>query len=64
MAIWLDLICVCLVCFLLILVCFLLIKVLLIDDGFTAHRYAANLVHGYGLVFTKGQRVEGISDLS
>ena len=48
------------VCFL----CFFHIHVLLIDDGFIAHRYAANLVRGFGLVFNQGQRVEGISDLS
>ena len=47
------------VCFL----CFSHLHLLLIDDGFIAHRYAANLVHGYGLVFTRGERVEGISDL-
>ncbi len=46
------------------LLCFFHIHVLLIDDGFIAHRYAANLVHGYGLVFNHGQKVEGISDLS
>jgi arabinofuranosyltransferase len=33
------------------------------DDAFIAFRYAANLVHGKGLVFNAGQRVEGISDL-
>ena len=45
-------------------VCILHVRVLLIDDGFIAHRYAANLVRGYGLVFNQGRRVEGVSDLS
>ncbi len=46
------------------LLCVAHIHVSIVDDGFIAHRYAANLVRGYGLVFTQGQRVEGISDLS
>ena len=46
------------------LICILHLRLLLIDDGFIAHRYAANLVRGHGLVFTAGQRVEGFSDLS
>ncbi len=45
------------------LVCVLHVRLAIVDDGFIAHRYAANLVHGDGLVFTRGQRVEGISDL-
>jgi hypothetical protein len=43
--------------------CFFHVPVHFIDDAFIAYRYAANLVHGFGLVFTVGQRVEGISDL-
>ncbi len=45
------------------LICALHIRPLVVDDGFIAHRYAANLLHGQGLVFTAGQRVEGISDV-
>jgi arabinofuranosyltransferase len=40
------------------------VPVSLVDDAFIAYRYAANLVHGFGLVFNPGQRVEGFSDLS
>ncbi|MGH9020661.1 MAG: hypothetical protein ACRDV0_06535, partial [Acidimicrobiales bacterium] len=31
------------------------------DDAFIPLRYAANLAHGYGLVFNPGQRVEGFT---
>lgn len=34
------------------------------DDGFIVLRYASNLVHGEGLVFNPGDRVEGFSSWS
>ena len=33
-----------------------------IDDAFISFRYAENLVHGRGLVFNVGERVEGYSN--
>jgi hypothetical protein len=33
------------------------------DDSFIGYRYAENLVRGQGLVFNRGERVEGYSDL-
>ncbi len=33
------------------------------DDAFISFRYAENLVHGLGLVFNAGERVEGYSNL-
>jgi hypothetical protein len=32
------------------------------DDAFVSYRYAENLVHGLGLVFNPGERVEGYSN--
>lgn len=32
------------------------------DDAFVSFRYAANLVHGHGLVYNPGQRVEGYTN--
>lgn len=32
------------------------------DDAFISFRYAHNLVHGYGLVFNPGERVEGYTN--
>jgi len=32
------------------------------DDAFVSFRYAANLVHGHGLVYNVGERVEGYSN--
>src|SRR5882762_66691 len=34
----------------------------LCDDAFISFRYADNLVHGLGLVFNAGERVEGYSN--
>src|SRR5438445_13586570 len=34
----------------------------LVDDAFITFRYSANLADGLGLVFTRGQRVEGFSN--
>src|SRR5213075_1752282 len=34
-----------------------------IDDAFIFYRYAKNLVHGHGLVYNVGERVEGITSL-
>ena len=36
----------------------------IIDDSFITYRYAWNLVHGNGLVFNKGEHVEGITSLT
>lgn len=33
------------------------------DDSFIGYRYAENLARGQGLVFNRGERVEGYSDL-
>lgn len=33
------------------------------DDAYIGYHYAENLVHGQGLVFNPGERVEGYSDL-
>ena len=35
----------------------------LADDSFVSFRYAWNLVHGHGLVYNAGERVEGYSNL-
>jgi hypothetical protein len=35
-----------------------------IDDAYISFRYARNLVHGLGLVFNAGERVEGFTNLS
>ena len=32
------------------------------DDAFIAFRYARNLADGHGLVFNRGERVEGFTD--
>src|SRR5690606_7353466 len=36
----------------------------LVDDAFITLRYAENLVEGHGLVFNRGQWVEGFSSLT
>ena len=33
-----------------------------VDDAFISFRYAKNLVHGWGLVFNEGERVEGYTN--
>jgi len=33
-----------------------------VDDAFISFRYARNLVHGWGLVFNQGERVEGYTN--
>src|SRR5262245_49425496 len=35
-----------------------------IDDAFIAYRYSDNLVHGHGLVYNVGDRVEGFTSLA
>ena len=35
-----------------------------LDDAYISYRYALNLVDGYGLVFNKGEYVEGYTNLS
>lgn len=35
---------------------------LAVDDAYISFRYAANLMHGHGLVFNPGERVEGYSN--
>jgi arabinofuranosyltransferase len=34
-----------------------------VDDAYISYRYAANLVHGHGLVFNRGEYVEGYTNL-
>lgn len=34
----------------------------LLDDAFISYRYADNLIHGHGLVFNPGERVEGYTN--
>lgn len=35
---------------------------LAVDDAYISFRYATNLIHGHGLVFNPGERVEGYSN--
>src|SRR5437660_5760906 len=36
---------------------------LTVDDSYISYRYARNLIHGLGLVYNAGERIEGYTNL-